>query len=102
VTATGKGSGANSGDVVIAGSQLKAGGDTTIDASRDILLAGAANSQQQTGSNKSSGGEIGIGLSLGKDTGIKVFANVNAGKGSEKGTGTQWTETTIDSGKTLA
>ncbi|WP_421081327.1 hemagglutinin repeat-containing protein, partial [Serratia fonticola] len=102
VTATGKGSGANSGDVVIAGSQLKAGGDTTIDASRDILLAGAANSQQQTGSNKSSGGEIGIGLSLGKDTGIKVFANVNAGKGSEKGTGTQWAETTIDSGKTLA
>ena len=102
VTATGKGSGANSGDVVIAGSQLKAGGDTTIDASRDILLAGAANSQQQMGSNKSSGGEIGIGLSLGKDTGIKVFANVNAGKGSEKGTGTQWTETTIDSGKTLA
>ncbi|NBJ32318.1 filamentous hemagglutinin N-terminal domain-containing protein [Serratia fonticola] len=102
VTATGKGSGANSGDVVIAGSQLKAGGDTTIDASRDILLAGAANSQQQTGSNKSSGGEIGIGLSLGKDSGIKVFANVNAGKGSEKGTGTQWTETTIDSGKTLA
>ncbi|WP_420542994.1 hemagglutinin repeat-containing protein [Serratia odorifera] len=102
VTASGKGSGANSGDVVIAGSQLKAGGDTTIDASRDILLAGAANSQQQTGSNKSIGGEIGIGLSLGKDTGIKVFANVNAGKGSEKGTGTQWTETTIDSGKTLA
>ncbi|WP_431221659.1 hemagglutinin repeat-containing protein [Serratia sp. L9] len=102
VTATGKGSSANSGDVVIAGSQLKAGGDTTLDASRDILLTGAANTQQQTGSNKSSGGEIGIGLSLGKDTGIKVFANVNAGKGSEKGTGTQWTETTIDSGKTLA
>ncbi|WP_025121277.1 MULTISPECIES: hemagglutinin repeat-containing protein [unclassified Serratia (in: enterobacteria)] len=102
VTATGKGSSANSGDVVIAGSQLKAGGDTTVDAARDILLAGAANTQQQTGSNKSSGGEIGIGLSLGKDTGIKVFANVNAGKGSEKGTGTQWTETTIDSGKTLA
>lgn len=101
VTATGKGSSANSGDVVITGSQLKAGGDTTVDAARDILLAGSANTQQQTGSNKSSGGEIGIGLSLGKDTGIKVFANVNAGKGKEKGTGTQWTETTVDSGKTL-
>jgi filamentous hemagglutinin len=101
VTATGKGNSGNSGDVVIAGSQLKAGGDTTIDAERDIWLTGAANTQQLTGSNKSSGGEIGIGLSLGKDTGIKIFANANVGKGSEKGTGTQWTETTIDSGNTL-
>ncbi|WP_170994182.1 hemagglutinin repeat-containing protein, partial [Escherichia coli] len=30
-----------------------------------------------------------------------VFASVNAAKGSEKGNGTEWTETTIDSGKTV-
>ncbi|HHP3192031.1 TPA: hemagglutinin repeat-containing protein, partial [Escherichia coli] len=33
--------------------------------------------------------------------GISVFASVNAAKGSEKGNGTEWTETTTDSGKTV-
>ena len=32
---------------MIAGSQLKAGGDTTLDAQNDILLSGAANTQNQ-------------------------------------------------------
>jgi filamentous hemagglutinin len=46
ITANGKNKGANSGDIVIAGSQLKAGGDTTLDAQNDILLSGAANTQK--------------------------------------------------------
>ncbi|HBM7443788.1 TPA: hemagglutinin repeat-containing protein, partial [Escherichia coli] len=37
----------------------------------------------------------------GKGAGISVFASVNAAKGREKGNGTEWTETTTDSGKTL-
>nr|EGO1280241.1 Contact-dependent inhibitor A [Escherichia coli] len=37
----------------------------------------------------------------GKGAGISVFASVNAAKGSEKGNGTEWTETTTDSGKTV-
>ncbi|EEV6211300.1 Contact-dependent inhibitor A, partial [Escherichia coli] len=37
----------------------------------------------------------------GNGAGISVFASVNAAKGSEKGNGTEWTETTIDSGKTV-
>ncbi|HCQ1637604.1 TPA: hemagglutinin repeat-containing protein [Escherichia coli] len=32
---------------------------------------------------------------------MSVFASVNAAKGSEKGNGTEWTETTTDSGKTV-
>ncbi|WP_338124574.1 hemagglutinin repeat-containing protein [Ewingella americana] len=104
VTATGKGSSINSGDIAIAGSQLKAGGDTTLDASRDILLGGAANTQLTEGSNKSSGGNIGVSLGVsngGQGGGLSVFANANASKGNDKGNGTTWTETTLDSGKTL-
>ncbi|MES4611335.1 hemagglutinin repeat-containing protein [Ewingella sp. CoE-038-23] len=104
VTATGKGSSTNSGDIAIAGSQLKAGGDTTLDASRDILLGGAANTQLTEGSNKSSGGNIGVSLGVsngGQGGGLSVFANANASKGNDKGNGTTWTETTLDSGKTL-
>lgn len=102
VVATGKNKGPNSGDIVIAGSQLKAGGDTVLDAQNDILLAGAANTQQSSGKNSSSGGGIGVSIGAGGNgAGISVFANVNAANGKDKGNGTDWTETTIDSGKTV-
>ncbi|MDY0924202.1 hemagglutinin repeat-containing protein [Leclercia sp. CFBP8987] len=48
---------------------------------------------------------IGRGVSIGGGTsgyGIGVFANVNAAKGHEKGSGTAWTETTLDSGGTVS
>jgi filamentous hemagglutinin len=99
--ATGKNKGDNSGDIVIAGSQIKAGGNTTLEAANDVLLLGAANTQKTTGKNSSSGGGIGVSIGAGKGAGISVFANVNASKGNEKGNGTEWTETTIDSGKTV-
>ncbi|MBB9356543.1 hemagglutinin repeat-containing protein, partial [Escherichia coli] len=104
VVATGKNRGDNRGDIVIAGSQLKAGGNTSLDAANDVLLSGAANTQKTTGRNSSSGGGGGVGVSIGaggNGAGISVFASVNAAKGSEKGNGTEWTETSIDSGKTV-
>ncbi|MCZ3384998.1 hemagglutinin repeat-containing protein, partial [Kosakonia sp. SOY2] len=103
ITAKGKGKGENSGDIVIGGSQLKAGGNTTLAAANDIVLSGAANTQQTTGKNSSSGG--GVGVSIGGGTngfGISVFANVNASKGNDKGNGTAWTETILDSGGTVS
>ena len=102
VVATGKNRGDNRGDIVIAGSQLKAGGNTSLDAANDILLSGAANTQKTTGRNSSSGGGVGVSIGAGGNgAGISVFAGVNAAKGSEKGNGTEWTEATIDSGKTV-
>ncbi|EMV6633787.1 hemagglutinin repeat-containing protein, partial [Escherichia coli] len=91
----------NRGDIVIAGSQLKAGGNTSLDAANDILLSGAANTQKTTGRNSSSGGGVGVSIGAGKGAGISAFASVNAAKGREKGNGTEWTETTTDSGKTV-
>ncbi|MCN1852667.1 contact-dependent inhibition effector tRNA nuclease [Escherichia coli] len=102
VVATGKNRGDNRGDIVIAGSQLKAGGNTSLDAANDVLLSGAANTQKTTGRNSSSGGGVGVSIGAGGNgAGIGVFASVNAAKGSEKGNGTEWTETTTDSGKTV-
>ncbi|HFL8411132.1 TPA: hemagglutinin repeat-containing protein, partial [Escherichia coli] len=102
VVATGKNRGDNRGDIVIAGSQLKAGGNTSLDAANDILLSGAANTQKTTGRNSCSGGGVGVSIGAGGNgAGISVFAGVNAAKGSEKGNGTEWTETTTDSGKTV-
>lgn len=103
VSATGKGHSADSGDILIAGSQLKAGGDTTLDAARDLHLLGAANTQKTDGSNSSSGGSIGVSLGVsGPSSGLSVFANGNKSQGNEHGDGTFWSETTVDSGGTLS
>jgi len=103
VSALGKGHSADSGDILIAGSQLKAGGDTTLDAARDLHLLGAANTQKTDGSNSSSGGSIGVSLGVsGPSSGLSVFANGNKSQGNEHGDGTFWSETTVDSGGTLS
>nr|WP_316250821.1 hemagglutinin repeat-containing protein [Pantoea agglomerans] len=86
VTATGKNGTAQSGDISITGSQLKAGGDLSLDASRDILLQSAQNTQSTESTNSSKGGSVGVGIGVGSGGyGISVSASVNAAKGSEKG-----------------
>ncbi len=103
VTATGKNGTAQSGDISIAGSQLKAGGDLSLDASRDILLQSAQNTQSTDGKNSSKGGSVGVGIGVGSGGyGISVSASVNAAKGSEKGNGLTHSETTLDAGNRLS
>ncbi len=104
VTATGKNKDHNnSGDILITGSQIKSGNDTSLNAQNDILLAAAADTRQTTGKNSSKGG--GVGVSFGGGTnggGLSIFASINGTKGSEKGNGTTWTETTLDAGKNVS
>ncbi|WP_244581768.1 hemagglutinin repeat-containing protein, partial [Escherichia coli] len=104
VTATGKNKDHNnSGDILITGSQIKSGNDTSLNAQNDILLAAAADTRQTTGKNSSKGG--GVGVSFGGGTnggGLSIFASINGSKGSEKGSSTTWTETTLDAGKNVS
>ncbi|HDT2077237.1 MULTISPECIES: contact-dependent inhibition toxin CdiA [Enterobacter] len=103
ITATGQGKTANSGDITVAGSQLKAGKDLTLNAAQDINLTSAADTNKLTGSNSSKGGSIGIGITAGPNgAGITVSASVNAARGSEKGNGTSWNETTLDAGQNVS
>ncbi|EOL8937512.1 hemagglutinin repeat-containing protein [Cronobacter dublinensis] len=103
ITATGKGQTANRGDIRIGGSELKAGNDVTLNAARDINLVSSANVQKLEGSNSSKGGSIGVGLTAGSGgTGINISASMNAAKGSEKGNGTTWNETTLDAGRLVS
>ena len=99
ITADGKGNGAHSGDILIGGSQIKAAGDSTLNATRDILLTGAASTQESSGKNSSSGGGVGVSIGVGSGgANMSIFANVNGAKGKENGEGTHWSETTLDSG----
>ncbi|HHN9657907.1 TPA: contact-dependent inhibition effector tRNA nuclease [Escherichia coli] len=104
ITATGKNKDHNnSGDILITGSQIKSGNDTSLNAQNDILLAAAADTRQTTGKNSSKGG--GVGVSFGGGTnggGLSIFAGINGSEGREKGNGTTWTETTLDAGKNVS
>jgi len=103
VTATGKNGTAQSGDISITGSQLKAGGDMSLEASRDILLQSAQNTRSTDSKNSSKGGSVGVGIGVGSGGyGITVSAGVNAAKGSEKGSGLTHSETTLDAGNRLS
>ncbi|TEW81144.1 filamentous hemagglutinin N-terminal domain-containing protein [Serratia marcescens] len=102
ITATGKNHNAQSGDITITGSQLKAGKDLSLDAARDITLQSARNSESTVGKNSSKGGNVGVGIGAGSGGyGISVSAGVNAGKGHENGNGLTHTETTLDAGSNL-
>ncbi|HIE9290126.1 TPA: hemagglutinin repeat-containing protein [Klebsiella variicola subsp. variicola] len=92
VTATG-------GDITVAGGQVKAGKDVTLDAFRDVNLTASQDTQQTTGSNKSSGGSIGVGVGVGSGgAGVSISANASSSKGHESGNGTWQNETTVDAG----
>ncbi|MGU9760052.1 hemagglutinin repeat-containing protein [Serratia marcescens] len=103
ITATGKNHNAQSGDITITGSQLKAGKDLSLDGARDITLQSAQNSESTVGKNSSKGGNVGVGIGAGSGGyGISVSAGVNAGKGHENGNGLTHTETTLDAGSHLS
>ncbi|RBL65587.1 adhesin, partial [Pseudomonas sp. MWU13-2625] len=99
IVAAGSGTVGADGDIRVQGSQLKAGNNVLLAAERDIQLEAAANRQKLDGKNSSSGGAIGVSLGVGPNgAGLSIFANGNKGVGKEKGTGTTWTETTLDAG----
>lgn len=86
-------------DIIIAGSEVKAGKDVALDAARDVNLIASQDTQLTTGKNSSSGGSIGVGIGVGSGgAGISVSANANSSKGHEKGNGTWQNETTVDAG----
>ena len=93
---------ATDGDVLVQGSQLDAGNDLLLQASRDVNLLSAQNTSTLEGKNESHGGSAGIGIGYGSGgAGINVSASVNAGKGKENGTTLTHAETTVNAGNTL-
>lgn len=73
---------ATGSDITVAGSQIKAGKDVTLDAARDVNLIASQDTQQTTGKNSSSGGSLGVGVGVGSGgAGISISANANSSKG---------------------
>nr|WP_318841908.1 hemagglutinin repeat-containing protein [Dickeya oryzae] len=79
---------ARQGDITAVGSQLKAANNVDLNAAHAINLLSARNTESLTGSNSSSGGNIGVSFGLSNSgAGFSVFANVNAAKRPRDG---QW------------
>ncbi|ROP60022.1 filamentous hemagglutinin family protein [Enterobacter sp. BIGb0383] len=93
---------AGSGDILIAGSQLKAGGDIELRAENDLHLTAAANIYNSNSRHSNSGGSIGVGIGASQDSiGLNVSAGANASGGHEGGNATEWHESQVTSGNTL-
>ncbi|MCS3432233.1 hemagglutinin repeat-containing protein [Klebsiella sp. BIGb0407] len=102
IIATGNNTAPHSGDITVTGSRLKAGQDLSLDATKDITLRSAQNSERTTSKNSSKGGSLGVGIGVGSSGyGISVSASINAGKGDEKGKGITYTETLLEADKRL-
>ncbi|PKQ71912.1 hypothetical protein AOX56_22130 [Aeromonas sobria] len=102
VTVLARGDGSNtSGDLVMTGSGIK-GKNVTLGAARDLVLQSAVNDSQSSGSNHSSGWNVGLSFGFSDGgAGISVFANLNAAKGKELGNSGRYTETNITASDTL-
>lgn len=88
------------GNLTAVGSNIK-GQNVTLDAANDVVLKSAQNVSSQLSSNSNSGWSAGVGLSLGKQTGITFSASGYMGKGSADGQSVQQVNTNVEAGDTL-
>ncbi|MBS0309235.1 MAG: hemagglutinin repeat-containing protein, partial [Proteobacteria bacterium] len=72
---------ATEGNIHATGSSLSAGKALTLDAAKDILLDAGQSSAQSSGNNRSAGVEVGVGFSVGAQTGVYAYVAANAGHG---------------------
>ncbi|MBG2876651.1 hemagglutinin repeat-containing protein [Proteus alimentorum] len=98
ITATGK----EQGDITITGSELQAGGDLTLSATRDITLQSAQNQETIDSKNSSKSASVGVGVTVGSGgVGVNINANGSRAKGFEEGDHTYYTNSTLNAGQTL-
>ncbi|TXD55250.1 hypothetical protein FUT88_23125 [Ralstonia sp. TCR112] len=91
---------AGTGDLTALGSTLS-GKNVSLTANNDVLLASAQTTTQQQSTNSSSGFSAGVGLSLGEQTGISVFASAQRASGNANGDSVTHVNTNVTASDTL-
>jgi filamentous hemagglutinin len=79
---------AAAGDLHATGATLGAGKTLTLDAARNIVLDASQNTYHADGKNSSAGVEVGVGYSVGAQTGVYAYAAANVGQGHSNSDGT--------------
>ena len=88
-------------DITVTGARLSAGRTLALVAEGDILLQAAPNQAQQHTKSRSSSASIGLGVSVGQRTDIKVELGASAARGNADGQDTRWTNSQVTAGQTL-
>ncbi|CAG4926267.1 hemagglutinin repeat-containing protein [Paraburkholderia gardini] len=92
---------ATDGDINARGTQIS-GQDVVLNAARDINLQSAKDTSQQSGSNSSSGGSIGVGLGLGgQQNGFTIELAASSANGHANGNGVINRDTQINATDTV-
>ncbi|QIQ22034.1 two-partner secretion domain-containing protein [Zophobihabitans entericus] len=89
------------GDILIKGSEVRAGNDINLSAANDVNVIGDVNTQHRDMDEKSSSASIGVGVSVGANTGWTISGNANFSRERENMDGSAWTESVIDAGNNL-
>jgi filamentous hemagglutinin len=76
------------GDINATGAAIAAGKVLTLSSAKDIMLASAESRASSEGKNRSAGVEVGVGYSVGAQTGVYAYAAANAGHGEYKNAAT--------------
>jgi filamentous hemagglutinin len=79
---------ATEGDLHATGATLGAGKTLALDAAQSIVLDASQSTFHTDAKNRSAGAEVGVGYSIGAQTGVYAYAAVNAGKGHSNSDGT--------------
>lgn len=88
------------GDLEVVASTLK-GQNVTLTATRDMLLHSGQTMTDQHSSNSVGGWSVGVGVSLGKQTGITLNGSAYAGSGGSDGKSVQQVTTQVEAGDTV-
>ena len=84
------------GDVHLKNTQVKAKENITLDSAKDILLESGQSGQKADGKNSNAGLSVGVGVSVGAQTGAYIYGEAGFGKGSHHLDSNTHSQTTLD------
>ena len=84
------------GDIHLKNTQVNAKDKISLDAAKDILLESGQSKEYADGKNSNAGAQIGVGVSVGAQTGAYVYAEAGYGKGSNHLESTTHNNTTLN------
>ena len=87
--------------ITVTGSTLSAGQTISLQAEGDLLLQAAQNVAKEHTKSQSSSASIGVGVSLGKSTGLTAELGTSAARSKSDGQDASWTNSHVTAGKAL-
>ncbi|WP_230338125.1 hemagglutinin repeat-containing protein [Paralysiella testudinis] len=87
------------GDIRAQHSQIKAGDTIALNSAKDIILESGQSQQQADGKNSNAGLSVGMGVSVGAQTGVYVYGEAGWGSGKNQLDANTHSNTTLQSNK---